>query len=117
MRMVHFYHHLVIILISILVGVFGLSLMLTNDTYASLDEHKIDEEDRFKISPIDAQPYIMVVFIRVYWEEADVSAGTGFFVGPNTIATAAHVIYNPERAPLEDIKLLLATKAGDFDFF
>ena len=42
-------------------------------------------------------PYSMICHLKIHYNETNqLGYGTGFFVGPKAIATAAHIIYNPD---------------------
>lgn len=54
----------------------------------------IGEDERTEVPDIIMSyvPYSTIGVITVYYEDGSVNEGTGFLIGPNDVATAAHVI-------------------------
>ena len=46
-----------------------------------------------KVNPATNAPFRSIVSIDIDYADGTVASGTGFLIGPNTVLTAAHVIY------------------------
>lgn len=54
----------------------------------------IGTDDRVKVTDTTVSPYNAVANLTLRYSNGTVRYGTGFLIGPNTIATAGHVVYD-----------------------
>lgn len=53
------------------------------------------DDDRSPVAAATITPFSMVVFLMTEWSDGSVSTCSGFMIGPRTVGTAGHCVYDP----------------------
>ncbi|MFA7297728.1 MAG: trypsin-like serine protease [Dehalococcoidia bacterium] len=53
-------------------------------------------DERTPIAATTAAPYSMVVFLMAEWRDGSITTCSGFMLGPHTVGTAGHCVYDPD---------------------
>jgi len=52
-------------------------------------------DERSPVAATTAAPYSMVVFLMAEWRDGSITTCSGFMIGPHTVGTAGHCVYDP----------------------
>jgi V8-like Glu-specific endopeptidase len=66
-------------------------------SFAAKPENVIGVDNRAMVPDTSTIPWRCICHLEVEYESGPVGFGTGFIIGPKTVLTAAHVIYNARR--------------------
>ncbi len=53
-------------------------------------------DERTQVAATTAAPYSMVVFLMAEWRDGSITTCSGFMLGPHTVGTAGHCVYDPD---------------------
>ena len=64
------------------------------DVRSSAVQGVFGTDERVQVSQTTAAPYSMITFILTEWSDGSVSSCSGFMVGPHTVGTAGHCVFD-----------------------